>query len=517
MKRQARVLAYNTTISVVAMVVEGALAFYVIRFLLASLGDTAYGVWTTVAGAFAYAGLLQIGLSSSVNWLVPGCLARNDQGGLDSIVSTALAYYVLVGAVVLVVTLSVSWWFPLWFNVPEEFARTSIALCLIVGSSLAIRMPLNVFPAALSGFQEYVPQSVAWMLISVLRLALVVLFVSKVAASVGTALLAIAFIHVGADIVNQGFNALLTFRRVPGMRLGFSRFQMPLFKTMVAYGFNTMLYVLSVMILVSGTYVMISILLGPDQVAWYVIPITLVTVMQQIVFSMVGAIKPAAASLHALGEMDRIRVIFLRSQKYSVIVLVPMTWFLIVMSGPLIGLWITDPAKMAMAPVAALLAVAYFFYLAQQSAAFVLIGLGKHRVFGILTACSVAACLVLDIIYVKVCGWGLWGIAIGTAIPMMVAAVIVLPNYTCRVLKLSRRRALKEAWLKPMIIAVPVGLLTVALYYGLYPSTWPRLLAEMALIGGAAMLLNWRISLEPEERQFFLGLLRLDRFARKRA
>jgi len=510
--RQAATLSYNTATSVVSLMVEAAVKFYLVRYLMHQLGDTAYGVWVAIGGVLAYGGILQFALNSAVNWQVPQKLNANDRAGLNEVVSTAFAYYLSLGAAILVGVVALVRWVPGWLNVPAPFTTAAEIVFVITGLSMALRIPVSVFDGVVSGMQAYVAVNACRVGLEVARLAAILFLVGH-----GFGVVTVCVVYASVDLGNAIFGAVLCFVRIPGLRASPRHFHWPLFKRLLGYGFNTLLYTMWTPVLMNGTYALIAILMAPEYVSRYVVAATVLNLVSQVSWSVLMAVKPAVSSLQAHGEMALVRRLFLRSQKYSLMLLLPGVALLSIMGRPLIALWIKDPTKAEMAPILALLLLGSVFFLAQQSAGITLIGLGKHRVFGLITTLGLAASLVLDIVFVAGLGWGLWGIALGTTIPLLVIGAFFLPLHTSGELGVGVGQMVRDAWQRPLLAAVPVAALALLFRAVAYPSTWMLFIGEVGVIGIVSLAFNWRVSLDAGERQFFGDLALLKPLLRRRA
>src|SRR5713101_4691627 len=129
--------------------------FVVAPFLVHRLGETTYGLWILIASMTGYFGLLDLGIRGSVGRYVAFHRAKNDQEGVNSILSTALAILCGVSFLVLLMALGMSLAFFYLFDVPENLVPGTRVALLIVGLNLAVSLPLDTFSATLWAFQRF--------------------------------------------------------------------------------------------------------------------------------------------------------------------------------------------------------------------------------------------------------------------------------------------------------------------------------------------------------------------------
>src|SRR5258707_3476711 len=79
------------------------------RIILHAVGDAPFGLWVLVSGLLGYYGLLDLGTRNGVIRYVARHNARKDFDNLSSVVSTAVAGYLAIGALVLVLSALAAW------------------------------------------------------------------------------------------------------------------------------------------------------------------------------------------------------------------------------------------------------------------------------------------------------------------------------------------------------------------------------------------------------------------------
>lgn len=134
-----------------------------------------------------------------------------------------------------------------------------------------------------------------------------------------------------------------------------------------------------------------------------------------------------------------------------------------------------------------------------------LFGVGRHRYLCLLHGSEGAANLALSVLLAP--HYGLVGVALGTAVPMLVCKLFFLPRYVCGFLRIPLGSYLLRILLVPAAWALALGGLQRMLY-----SLWPHLplaaLAAMAFASSAVLAaLAWAIYLSPSERRFLRSCL----------
>jgi O-antigen/teichoic acid export membrane protein len=178
---------------------------------------------------------------------------------------------------------------------------------------------------------------------------------------------------------------------------------------------------------------------------------------------------------------------------------------LLVNGAALIRFWV-GPGYASSYPLMLVLLAGYFLMLAQQPSVDLFLAQGRHQLRGWWNLGEGAANLVLSIYLGR--RYGLIGIALGTAAPMIFVQVFIQPWYALRTIALSPGRYLREALLGPALVAGIV----LSVCGVLRPWQHADSLGWVLLSAGwQAMLfvaLAWRIGLTAGERGQFASRVR---------
>ncbi len=91
-------LFQNIAGSSLGVVTDAIIGFFLTRISLHSVGDSSFGLWVLASGLLGYYGLLDLGTRNAVIRFVARHNAQKDYASLSSVVSTALAGYLALGA-----------------------------------------------------------------------------------------------------------------------------------------------------------------------------------------------------------------------------------------------------------------------------------------------------------------------------------------------------------------------------------------------------------------------------------
>lgn len=501
-------LIYNTFFNMVALVSNAVISFFLVRFFLGHLGQKQYGVWLLIADfVFRYGGLLSLGLNSSINRYIPVYLARNDQNGIQRVVSTSLFFFLCVAIVLVIAVLIVYSNIGSWFAIEPELIGTAATLLLVVGFCFALVMPLQISSGILSGLQRYDIVNLAILIPLILRTVLLVVLLPR-----GYGLLTMGLIFGLSEIVMRVLQSFFVRRLLPGVSLSLANTDFRLLKEMLAYGINTFLYAMGIIIISYASNIVIGIFVGAAEVSQFGVAAAGVLLLVHFLQAFTAAIKPAVSDLDARDDQSRVREISFLTQKYGLLLIIPGAYFLIVMGREFLMIWVGEkfqnPAVIdSMSIILSVLAVGYCFSLAQYSNFLVLVGRGEHRVFGVFTALTALICVLASVISVKVMNWGLVGIAWSNSLPMVLTSGVILPIYFNWKMKISVRESILRVW-RPAILGCLPSIAVISIWkYIAPPNSWAEIFAVVVVSMALTIGSSWLLSLEVVERKRFLSIL----------
>lgn len=496
----SRRLIGNTLFNSLTPMACAALGFFMVPVYVDCLGKETYGIWGLIGSIFGYRFILSMGFASAVDRYIPMYLAQNDHEGVKKVISTCLWFFMVVSGLLVIVTL-VAWQFVAdWFVIPPAQASVAMTLTLIVGLTWAIGAPLEFSSAGLSGLQRHDLLNLAVLIPTVLRVVLLYVLLKS-----GYGLITVGLVWGGAQLATQVAQFVLMDRLLPDVPITLRAMDRTLLREMFVYGFNTFFYVLGMVLIRQAGFLVIGIFLTTANVAEFTVLNAGLLILAQVVQSFSGPIKPAVSDLDARGDEARIREVATVSQKYTLILLLPSSAFMIFMGDNFLETWV-GPEFANLGPALAVLTLGNAARLSQFSNFLVLIGRGQHQVFGILTVVIGVMFLVLSLILVPLAGMGLMGIAVANLIPMVLVNWVFMPIYLRRKMNMTIRENLREAWWPALLGCAPaVGLVILWDRYYL-PLGWPMIGSVVMVVMAVTLVGVWGLALSRVERRRFLGV-----------
>ncbi|MBI5383781.1 MAG: lipopolysaccharide biosynthesis protein [Verrucomicrobia bacterium] len=468
-------LVRNVLTSWLTQMVFVVAGFVMPRLIDHRLGQEVLGLWDLGWTLIAYFSLVQLGVVGSVNRYVAMHYARNDISGLNRCASSV--FWVLLVMAAIIGLLSVGTAVALPRLMPERVGEHGADMTWVVlglGGASAIQTASSVYAGVLTGCHRWGIHNgahAAGYTLTVLGMVAVLLG--------GGGIRGLALVQFLGELLPTATRVFFAYRVCPGLRLSLRQADWKTARAMMQFGGKSFVPQVAELILHQTVNVLIVGYLGPAALALFARPHSLVMQSRIFVLKMSAVLVPSVSSLQALGEQGRIQELVVKSARYTAFLILPVTTFLVVCGGPLLGLWMGP--RYADDWVVAVLALGYTGVTLQLPVLGILGGMNQH---GRLAIANLVGSLVAAVGAVVVLGGlklGLLAVAVAVAGPLLAVNVFYAPVHICHRTGLPIGRYLKEALLFPLLCILPfaVCLLAARWLFGKQP--------VLALLGGGAV------------------------------
>lgn len=459
--------------------------------LLAGMGAEAFGIWVLIQTMSAVTGwfsMADLGMGTATTRSIAERASLGDHGGLAQVVSTACALYLVLaltfagllgglGPVAL----------PKVFNPPGALVDDLRVGLAIYSIAVFADLLTGGFMACLEGLQRL---DLARAVDAGRRGILVGATVTV--ATLGGGLRGVATAAAVASVVGALGGGLVLKGRLPtALRRPDAREGLRLFR----YGLTVMMLNATGVLHRTMDRLLVGATLGPKEVAL----VEIATQAQNGVAAVLSAGSYAAISssawLRARGDIETLQRLCLRGTRYSSFAVLPVAAVVMILSGPLVNLWVGDRFSEASGlAVVAVLSIALAAPL--QVGSNILLGSGRAAMVLRPAAVAVVINLVSSLILVHLMG------TVGTFVGTLVGSAVLTPALLRAILAelgVSLRRYVIEAFLPPLGPVVAAGLVSaLVLAASLDDFVTVGVGAGMAM--GAALFVMFRWNMSAEER-----------------
>jgi O-antigen/teichoic acid export membrane protein len=439
-----------------------------------------YGFWLTALSIVAFLGLVDVGLGIALTRAIASISDRSDAIRLNQLISTAFVVFCLAGFVFSAVGLTLAAWIPEWFSIPQQNAHDVIKAFRIVIVASACALPCSIFSGINCGFQQMAADN-----ISRTAVALLAVLVSWLLLYCGWGLMALAASTLFSVLATAGMAALWALRCHPEFQLRLGHFNRKDFTALLSFGGYFQLGRVANTVALNSDSVVISSVLGAQEVAPYVFTSKLATLFSVTLASkMPIAAMPALSQMYAIRDFVLLQAAFIRMTSYAVRLAICGGTVYALGNKDFVTLWVGASQYGGLA-----LSAVFCYWVLQDTifrgTASALFASGELRAWSWI--CLGEAALNLSISLLLVREYGLLGVALGTAIGKTLTTAWLLPILICRSMQLRLGSYLIEGYIKPAFRCL-LGILLVSagyIYWGGEPSWW-----RLSFLGGAVFGLN---------------------------
>jgi O-antigen/teichoic acid export membrane protein len=307
-----------------------------------------------------------------------------------------------------------------------------LMMALQVGAGFIGLLPEGIMFA----HHDFVIRNSVRIVAVVVRLALTLTLLTL---SASLALLAaVQLIVLAFDFIVSMF---LIRRRYPGIRVTLADFDWRMVRKIFSFSMFVLLLGAGARLSFETDAIVIGAFLGVAAIPFYAVANSLVVYLMDFTIAIAAVVAPMATKLNTEGRVDELGTVFLKWSKISLSISLMAGLFLIVLGPRFIAWWIGPSFERPAGAVLQILMASSLAFLPVRGVALpILMGLGKPRIPTIAFIIAGLMNLGLSIAFAR--PFGLAGVALGTAIPNMLFAAVVLV-VTCRELDISVARYLR--------------------------------------------------------------------------
>ncbi|MEO7866111.1 MAG: oligosaccharide flippase family protein, partial [Candidatus Eisenbacteria bacterium] len=327
----------------------------------------------------------------------------------------------------------------------------------------------------------------------------------------GGGLVALAWASLFVNLLGHTWAYFATRRLMPGLSIKFSMVRKESLRMIASYGGWAMMGAVATNIAFQTDSLVITGLLGAALVTPFAFASGLVENARALVHAAAWVLSPTASELDTLGEQDKLRSMLIAGSKYSVFVSWPVLLGLIVFGSNLLQTWVGERYAYA-GLLLTILAAPTMVALPQATASSVLFGISRHKGIVLIAMLSALCNLGLSVWWAR---WpepmralfgdavppGLVGVAMGTAVPLLVISGFVTAWYACSVLGQPLAQYLWEGLLQPGLVSLAFLAPALVVQYYWHPLGWGALLGACAGCWVVFALVTWFVGISASDRR----------------
>ena len=413
---------FGTVLSVISMTVEVFSAMFLTPFLIRSLGQAEYGVYSLVLSLVTYLALLDMGVGNSVVRFVSKYKVNEDEIGQRKFLGIITVYYAVIFVVILLIGVVFIEVFPVAFaqGLSSDEIVLAQKLLSITVLSIAITIGTSGFYHTTIAYEKFFVSKGVTIIVSVFRIILEFILLLNGARSIE-----IVLVNLVCTIVIRGTSVLYVLFRlkiIPTLKnVNFSQikeiisFSVFIMLQMVATQINNVADQMLIGAFVQASSVILAVYAVGSHICQYVQKFG-DAINSVVMPGVVAMVERGAKSKDLQQEMVRIgRLNFM---------FVALIWCVFLAFGQdFVILWAGEANAQAYW-VALILTLPHVIIITENIGVKILWAKEKHKIQAVLKISVVLMNLVLTVILIK---WNaLLGATIGTFISLMLGDIVVL-------------------------------------------------------------------------------------------
>ena len=424
MGSNAQKLVKGTTARTVSFLLNAVVSFLLMPLIVHSLGNEMYGLWAVVGSFLGFYGLFDFGLSSAVQRYLSKALGKNDTNKANVIINTAFFVFIVICLLVLVFTGILAFYAPQFEKVVKDLSLFR-KIIVILGASLALGFPTRVFMGVLF---SHLRQDL-FSLVEIIKLAVRTMLILHFL-RIGHGILTLAVINLLSNILGDILTFILAKKTARYMSINFKIVDLTMIKAFGQYSIFTFVGQISDKLRFYVDNFVISAFIGLSSVTIYSIAANLTRYFIESIACAFGTgmLLPIFSGYEAKGDYQSIREKFISLTRISGYVSMLIGGILIIFGRALIERWMGEKYLDAY-PILLILLIPVIIDMMQNPSLGLLYGISKHKFFSLSNLIEGISNLILSLILVR--KFGLIGVAVGTAIPMIIVKLFIV-RFLCK-------------------------------------------------------------------------------------
>ncbi len=429
-------------------------------FVVGTLGSDLYGGWVTLISLTGVLQLLILGIPMASVRYVAEHVATGDKPAANRALSTCMAITLGMGFVAVIVGILL--FFGLerylasedWTLSPAQVSDAHAAFAVIVANlafGFVARLPYGVFDA----HQDFIARNVIMASGLILRLGLTLGLLT-----ISPTLTTLAWVQLATLTAEFLSAVLISKKRHAGMRYSLTSFDSSLVRGVLSFSIYAMFLNMGAMLAFRVDALVIGAYDSPSLVTVYDLGSKVFEPFIGIVLAIGMVVMPAATALKAKSQTQELQDLFLKWSKVCASLVLLIGGFLLVVGPEFLSAWLGEDYFPESGRLLQVLMISFLLFLPVRGVALpILMGLHKPK----RPASALLGMGVINVILsITLIGpYGLFGVALGTAIPNALFALFV-GRTACRELGVPPAAFVSHAVIRPAIGAVfPLAMLYV--------------------------------------------------------
>jgi O-antigen/teichoic acid export membrane protein len=498
---RAATILRNVVSNWVGFAVNAAVTLLLTPFVVRHLGPAGYGIWILSSSVVGYYGFLDLGFRAGVTQYLIRYLANGDMDHASECMSSSVAALAVLGAFMVTLSVGAAYVVPRVFHLPVELVNDAFWCILIVGVSSGLQFALSPFTSIFAATQRFDLANLIGVLTRLLTSAGTVIVLRS-----GYGLIGVSAATCTVSLVDYGLRWFVARRLAPQIELSRRKVRFARLKEIGVFGAWNFLISLNAFIYQHVPNMLIGAFMPIVAVGRYALSVGLVRQITASLGPVGQVIYPAAAALHAMGDISGRERLYHDGSRLMMLVMIPAAMLAFFWAEDFYRVWVgeaylsgsTYPSVALVFQILVLSTVTNFSNIAGQ----ILMGAGRVRIVAIASICGSAINLSLSVVLIRY--YGLIGVAIAVVVASVLVDFAAMPWLAQRYLGLSVKNFVRRACVRPLAVALLQLVAVICVRLMGRPVGWIELILQGSLAAALCAIIVLAVGITSSERQRFV-------------
>jgi O-antigen/teichoic acid export membrane protein len=485
----------NLIANILYFILNVLIGLFLVPYFIDKLGVASYGLIPLATSLTSYVNLVTQSLNSSVSRYLTIDLQKRDYKKANITFNTSLFGTFGVTLLTVPILVIVSYYSPLFFDIPIDQRQDAFLLFLGVMGSLLVRTWGGNFGVSLFAYNRLDLQNI----INSINLVLQVVFIIISFSLSSPKLSYIGYSYFIAAVVALFITIILSKKVNPHFKVKIQDFKSSRLKELMGTGGWMTIDQIGSLLLFQMDIILVNKLFGTVAGGEYSIVLMWSALIRTIAGMLVGVLTPVILTYYAQKKFEELVVLSKSAVKIMGLSMALPIGLICGFSPLILSLWV-GPDFARLSPLMWIL----LGHLAINMSVLPLfpmnVAYNKLRIPAIATIFLGVANLLLAIILSTTTGWGYYGVAVAGTIVLTARHFFFVPMYATKVLKMSKN-PFKSTMIQVFLSTVIVAGTASITYYFINISSAPAFIFICGIISLAYLLLTWSIFMNESERR----------------
>jgi len=428
-------------------------------FIIRSVGRNEYALWPMVNTSLDFVALIPLGIGAGASRFIAHALGRKDIDEARQIVSSLFSALVVTAIIYLIITSVIALYFESIFDIPEGAFGIGPLAMFLAGIAGAVRLPFTIFTGGLQALQKYPIINTITALTNITKLLIIVSIFTIFYPSLIWVAAAAIFLSLA-----EGIATLIALKKVtPWLKISMKFFRWDVLRKVNNFSLLLLILTISELLYWNTDYIFINKLLDPAFATGYAAVVSFILMTRQITSLGYSVMLPSATIMHAQNDQPRIGRLIFRFNRNVAPFAVSILVFLMIFGKETLTVYIGEQyADYGILFV--ILGVGMICSMIQNSSGVVPTAHGKMGTVASMAILSALLNVGLTMYFILKMGWGLKGVAAGSAISLVLYRLVFFPVYTARLLEMRWIKFIWNSLLIPLLNSLPFAFIVFAFY-----------------------------------------------------